>query len=136
VKDEVVGLGAWCDFGPSDRTLHSPGSVSFAVHEVAELADGTRITLHADRGFAVSGPILPSATDPLAGMSAESIQCHVLTTVAPEDPQTGDDHPYEALSVLLHQHGVKASADSLRTLPYTVEFSQRLQNLLTGAFDE
>jgi hypothetical protein len=130
VSDEVVGLGVWCDFVPEEQSMNSPGSVSFTVHEFAVLANGARLTLHTDRGFAVSGPIRPTVPDPLASMTAEDIEAHARTTVMPEDVDTKEEHPYDWLCDLLSQHGIAVSADSLRAVPYTVEFGSRLQHLL------
>jgi hypothetical protein len=39
-------LVAWCELGSEDGLR-----VSFVVHELADLADGRRLTLHRDRGF-------------------------------------------------------------------------------------
>ncbi len=86
MSNEIVALGAWCDFVPEEESSASPGSVSFDVEEFAMLADGRRVTLHSgERGFAVSGPRRPSAGDPLAGMTAESIEADVRTTVLPDE---------------------------------------------------
>jgi hypothetical protein len=130
VSDEVVGLGAWCDFVPEDVSLASQGSVCFDVHEFAVLADGRRLTLHAgERGFGVSGPRTHS-THPLGTMTAMDIEAGVLTTVLPDDVDTLEEHPYEWLRDLLRAHRVEVSIESLRAVPYTVEFSERLQRLI------
>lgn len=127
----MVGLGAWCDLVPESQSRNSPGSVSIAVHEFAVLADGTRLTLHTDRGFAVSGPVVPTAIDPLAGMTANEIEMHARTTVMPDDVDSEDEHPYEWIQDILLQKGIETSVPSLRAVPYTVEFSPRLQDLIT-----
>jgi hypothetical protein len=123
VHDRVVGLGAWCDFVPEDDSLASPGSVCFDVHEFAELAGGQRLTLHTERGFGVSGP----------GMTAEQIESGVRTTVLPDDVDSVDDHPYEWLRELLRLKGIVVSTEALRAVPYTVEFSDRLRQLMNPA---
>jgi hypothetical protein len=105
------------------------------VHEFAELADGRRVTLHTDRGFGVSGPQLPTAADPLAGMTAEDIEQAARTTVLPDEDDPADDHPYEWLSELLRQRGLVVTTESLRAAPYTVEFSERLRRLLAQRQD-
>jgi hypothetical protein len=133
VHDRVVGLGAWCDFVPEDDSLASPGSVCFDVHEFAELAGGQRLTLHTERGFGVSGPHRPTTTDPLAGMTAEQIESGVRTTVLPDDVDSVDDHPYEWLRELLRLKGIVVSTEALRAVPYTVEFSDRLRQLMNPA---
>ena len=129
VDDTVVALGAWCDLVPAHRATASPGSVSFDVHEFAQVADGRRVVLHAgERGFSVSGP----GTDvghPLGGLTAEGIRSHVLNTVLP-DEDDGEQHPWEWLAGLLRGQGVAATAADLRGVPYTVELSDRVQRLL------
>ena len=49
------------------------------------------------------------------------------TTVLPDDDDTQDEHPWERLSELLQVHGVEATAQELRLLPYDVVFSERLE---------
>ena len=135
VDDTVVGLGAWCDLVPAHRGTASPGSVSFDVHEFARLADGRRVVLHAgERGFSVSGPGTGGG-HPLGGLVEERIRADVLTTVLP-DEDDGEQHPWEWLAGLLRGHGVAATADDLRSLPYTVELSDRVQRLLRPAWLE
>jgi hypothetical protein len=130
VSDEVVGLGAWCDFVPAAESRDSPGSVSFAVKEFAVLADGRTVTLHSgERGFAVSGPCRPTADDPLAGQTVEMIDANIRTTVLPDEDDPADDHPYEWFRELLGAQGVVVATNSLRSVPYTVELSDRLQHL-------
>jgi hypothetical protein len=155
VDTRVVRLGAWCDLeteddarrrlaeasvgapvvdsdaeprpglfvpGP-DTPVLDPRGLSFAVEEFAVLADGRRVRLHAERGFALSaGP------DPWQLLTLESLRSSVLATVLPDDAEeTGDEHPWDWLSDLLRPHGVDASPDELRRLPYDVELSDRLR---------
>jgi len=143
----VVGLGAWCDFVTEDeyrQRLVVEGwpaheienlvedfrrGVSFVVHEFAELADGRRLTLHEERGFttcsiASSGP---APSDQWRGLTLEHLEADVRTTVLPDDDDTQDEHPWEWLAGLLHVHGVEATAEELRLLPYDVVFSERLR---------
>ncbi len=129
MSDEVVGLGAWCEFVPEDESLASPGSVSFDVDEFAVLADGRRITLHqGERGFSLSGPKTFS-DHPLGDLTAEGIELGVLTTVLP-DEDDGEQHPWEWLCDLLHVQGVVVAPDDLKALPYEVVLSGRVQRLL------
>ena len=128
----VTRLGAWCDFVPEDKSSASPGSVSFDVAEFAVLSDGRRITLHSgQRGFSSSGPRRPSEGHPLAGMTAEEIAASVLTTVLP-DEDDGEEHPWECLAQVLRARGVSVAADSLKAVPYAMEFSERLTELLAN----
>lgn len=131
MNDKVVGLRAWCDFVPEEESSASPGSVSFVVNELALLADGRRVALHSgERGFAVAGPHRPTPDDPLAGMTAEHIEANVRNTVLPDEDDSGDEHPYEWLRELLGRQGVVVTTASLRSVPYTVELSDRLRQLL------
>lgn len=131
MRNEVVGLSAWCDFVPEEESLASPGSVSFAVHEFAVLDDGRRITLQTDRGFSVWGPQRPANANPLTDMTAETIERDVRTTVLPDEEDSKDEHPYEEFREVLRLQGVFTTPEVLRSVPYGVEFSERLRRLLT-----
>ncbi len=93
--------------------------LSFVVHEFAELADGRRLTLHEERGFTTSAP--------WRYLTLEHLERDVRTTVLPDEDDTQDEHPWEWLAGLLHVHGVEATAEELRLLPYHVVFSERLR---------
>ena len=150
----VVGLGAWCDLATEDEYRqrlvrdgwpadeienlleHFKQGVSFAVHEFAELADGRRLTLHEERGF-TSGVTLatsgPAPSDQWRGLTLEELEQGVRTTVLPDDDDTQDEHPWEWLAGLLHDvHGVEATVEELRLLPYDVVFSERLRARVVG----
>ena len=49
--------------------------------------------------------------------------------VLPDD-DSGDEHPYEWLRELLLRRGIETSVEQLRSVPYTVEFSDRLERHL------
>ncbi len=153
----VVGLGAWCDFMTPDEYRQrlvkggwratverqsgarahpapfAPRSteevenlvedfkrgLSFDVHEFADLADGRRLTLHEERGFGTSAQ--------WRYLTLEDLESAVRTTVLPDDDDTQDEHPWEWLAGLLHVHGVEATDEELRLLPYDVVFSERLR---------
>jgi hypothetical protein len=143
----VVGLGAWCDFVTEDeyrQRLVRDGwpadeierlvedfnrGVSFVVYEFAELVDGRRLTLHEERGFTGSTMASrgPAPSDQWRHLTLEELERDVRTTVLPDDDDTRDEHPWEWLAELLHVHGVEATAEELRLLPYDVEFSERLR---------
>jgi hypothetical protein len=147
VAMDVVGLGAWCDLVTEDdyrEQLTAMGvtgqrfqediqefkrSASFRVSEFAVLADGRRLTLHDDRGFSASA----SSGDPWRGLTPKGVEADVRTTVLPDEADTQDEHPWEWLAELLRAHGVDMSADRLRSLPYAVEFSERLRERLSPA---
>jgi hypothetical protein len=100
----------------------SPGSLAFRVEEFADLADGRRLRLHAERGFGLS-----AGDDPWQHLTLASLADDVRATVLPDDAEdTGEDHPWDWLAQLLRAHGIDAAADELRDLPYVVEFSDRL----------
>lgn len=148
----VVGLGAWCDFVTEDelrQRLADDGcsadeveqdaenfkrGASFRVHEFADMADGRRLTLHEERGFSmvvkVTGQSAPG--EPWQSLTLEALERDVRTTVLPDD-DTPDEHPWEWLAGLLRTHGVEASPDELRFLPYDVVFSQRLRARVADA---
>lgn len=135
MSDEVVGLGAWCEFVPEDESRASPRSIAFDVDEFAVLADGRRITLHqGERGFSLSGPRAFSG-HPLGNLTAEGIESGVLTTVLP-DEDDGEQHPWEWLCDLLHGQGVVVAPGDLKALPYEVVLSERVQRLLATRAQE
>ena len=139
----VVGLGAWCDFVTEDEyrqrlvrdgwppdevenlVEESKRGVSFDVHEFAELDDGRCLTLHEERGFTTSGG--PAPSDMWRYLTLEHLERDVRTTVLPDDDDTQDEHPWEWLVELLHIHGVEATTEELRVLPYEIVFSERLR---------
>lgn len=113
--------------GLPDEPLLDPRGLSFHVEEFAVLADGKRIRLHAERGFTLGGPAAMWQY-----LTPESLAADVLTTVLPDDAEeTGEDHPWEWLADLLRRQGVDASPEQLRTLPYDVEFSDRVRERLS-----
>jgi hypothetical protein len=143
----VVGLGAWCDFVTADeyrQLLVKEGwpadevrnlvddfkrGISFVVHEFADLADGRRLTLHEERGF--TGWTMASRGsapgDQWRYLTLENLERDVRTTVLPDDDDIQEEHPWEWLAGLLHVHGVAATPEELRLLPYDVVFSERLR---------
>ena len=105
------------------------------MHEFAILADGRRVTLRDDLGFSSwsrrhdydSGKT--HALDPSHDMTRESVESGVRNVVLPDD-DSGDEHPYEWLRELLLRRGIETSVEQLRSVPYTVEFSDRLERRL------
>lgn len=111
--------------GPGETVL-DPSGLAFSVEEFAVLADGRRLRLHAERGFAMGAGAHPWAFVTRAGLRSD-----VLTTVLPDDAEeTGEEHPWDWLAQLLRAQGVEASPDELRVLPYDVELSDRLRALV------
>jgi hypothetical protein len=103
--------------------------ISFDVHEFADLDDGRRLTLHEERGFTISlrASTGPAPSDQWRYLTLEHLERDVLTTVLPDDDDTQDEHPWEWLAGLIRAHGVEATADEVRVLPYDVVFSERLR---------
>lgn len=148
----VVGLGAWCDFVTEDEVRHRLADegrsaeeaeqdvenfkrgTSFRVHEFADLADGRRLVLHQERGFSMVANVTgQSAVDPWQSLTLEALERDVRTTVLPDGDDPPDEHPWEWLAGLLRAHGVEASPEELRLLPYDVVFSQRLLTRIANA---
>jgi hypothetical protein len=139
----VVSLGACCDLVPPEEYGGSPGGLGFSVSEFAVMHDGRRLTLHAERGWTQwprravpHGEPMPDdgdePLDPWSFTTRASVVQDTLNVVLPDDDDCPDDHPYEWLAGLLARHGVSASADELRALPYDVELSPRLQARLAA----
>jgi hypothetical protein len=116
----------WSPYLDQERTLDD-ASASFDVAEFAIVDDGTRVLLHEERGFTLGGG---PGRDPWSGLTAEILERDVLTTVLPDDDDTDDEHPYEWLADLCRRHGLDATADDLRRLPYVVELSDQVRRRL------
>ena len=133
---EVIAFGAWCDLVPPEEDTATPGGASFRVYEFAMLADGRRVTLRDDLGFSSwsrrhdydSGKT--QNLDPWRSLTRESVEHDVRNVVLPDDDDSEDEHPYEWLRELLLRRGIEASVEQLRSVPYTVEFSDRLERRL------
>ena len=69
----------------------------------------------------------PQPSDQWRYLTLEHLERDVRTTVLPDDDDTQDEHPWEWLAELLHVHGVEATAEELRLVPYDVVFSERLR---------
>lgn len=107
------------------------------MSEFAMLDDGHRLPLHDERGWS-SGPMRvahfappPWPPDPEVSiwsqLDREDIVRTALAVVGPDDDDHPDEHPYEWLAELLASHGVSASPEELRPLPYEVELGPRLE---------
>jgi hypothetical protein len=142
---DVVRLGAWCDLvtlgeyradlaamgrppeAIEDALEHARETASFRVSEFAVLADGRRVTLHAERGFVSKS----SSGSSWNGLTRASVESGVWTTVLP-DEDDGEDHPWHWLAELCVASGIDTTLDRLRLLPYDVELSERLLARLVG----
>lgn len=134
---QVIALGAWCDFVPPEEAAATPGGAYFRVHEFAILADGHRVTVRDDLGFSFwsrrAGS--PGLLDPWRGLTRTHVEHDVRNVVLPDDDASEDEHPYEWLRELLLQQGIDASVEQLRSVPYTIEFSDRLERRLQDGSD-
>jgi hypothetical protein len=133
----VVALGALVELDEADASPDRAGTADFSVSEYAVLEDGRRLTLHDERGWS-SGPVMvahftppPWPPEPAAALwstlNRDDIVRTTLAVVEPDDDDDPDDHPYRWLAQLLGSHGVAATAEELRPLPYAVEFGPRLE---------
>ena len=134
--EEVVALGALCEVVTGGEPGYV-GSLSFSVAEFADLADGSRLTLHNERGF-TSGVMTSGRGryrgDPWRFHTAESIRSGVLSTVLPDnDEEDPEQHPWAWLAELIGRHGITVDAESLKNVPYQVEFGERLLQRLNSA---
>jgi hypothetical protein len=146
----AVRLGASCDFvtedeyhqslvketWPADEVLSLVEAfkhrVDFVVHEFAELADGRRITLHEERRFSIASRE-PAPSEKWRFRTSDLARA-VRLSVLPDDDDTQEEHSCERLAGLLHLHGVEATVEELRRLPYDIVFSERLRaRLVTDA---
>jgi hypothetical protein len=132
----IVRLGAWCDY-----VAQVEETTSFRVREFAELDDGSRLFLDdpqgGERGFSsrvsVASGGRSQPVDPWAYFTVADVEASVLTTVLPNDDDSGEEHPWEWLTERLAEYGLEASADQLRELPYVVELGPRLRARLGDA---
>ena len=74
---------------------------------------------------------MPAPTDQWRHLTLEQLERDVRTTVLPDDDDTQEEHPWEWLAELLRVHGVEATTEELRALPYHVVFSERLRTRVT-----
>ncbi len=89
--------------------------------------------LHKDRGFTIgwrsSGESGPGEIR--NHETADSITRDVLNVVAPDDDESPDDHPWSWLADLARARGLDVTAEDLRSLPYEVILTERVNQWLT-----
>lgn len=103
-----------------------------ALHEL-ELADGRRVTLLDDRGWAVSGP-----SNIWSHTSVQDLTDTARVVVGPDEPLDG--HSYEeatashwaSLADTAQAQGVSIEAGELATLPHDVEVNAEIQARVSG----
>lgn len=90
---------------------------------------------YATRGFSVVAKVTGQSApgDPWRSMTLDALERDVRTTVLPDDDDNQDEHPWECFAGLLRAHGVEASPEELRLLPYDIVFSRRLQARMAAA---
>lgn len=108
-----------------------PEEVSIAVRHELELADGRRVPLLNDRGWA--------STRTWAELTLEYIQRNARKVVGPDEPPPGRSREYMAtshwayLQRIAEQQGVFIDASELRQLPHDVVLSDRLLEWIGAA---
>lgn len=128
VSGGIESLGVVCTWTSGDP---KETGASFGLEEFAVLMSGARISLHNDRGWSVgilhregSAPVRYWENEKLDGVISA-----IHSVLLPEDD--GDDHDWARLVDLLADKGMTVSADELRVLPYVVEVSPNLHDVLT-----
>ena len=121
----VVGLGAICDLMPQRQ----PHSQSFLVSEFVTLEDGRRVILHEGRGFTIGWG--SSGESGSAHATRESLTRDVLTTVLPDEDESGESHPWSWLADLARARGLNVTAEDLRGLPYEVILTEKVRRWIT-----
>lgn len=128
--DHIVGLGAFCDLG--QQGSDGRRDQNFAVSEFVALQDGRRVILRADLGFTIG--LRSSGESDLGDLreyeTLESLTRDVLNVVLPDDDACGEDHPWSWLADLARAHGLSATTENLRGLPYEVLFTEKVQRWL------
>jgi hypothetical protein len=127
---EVVGLGAVCDLY---QTSHDGRSVSFSVSEFALLADGRRVVLRGELGYTTAWGSGVATTDAVWSSYTEDDVIRGVRNVVLPDDDDGEDHPWEWLAELAREQGLDVTTDDLRGLPYEVELTDRVLDLIAAA---
>lgn len=119
-----------------DEDAAPPGSEGFSAHLFAVLADGSRVLVLDDRGWAqttIRAARPPDTVDPApAPLDRADVEDTARTVVGPDEPADGEDHEAEAarywqyLTEILAGRGVDVPAARLRTLPHDVELTEAL----------
>ena len=143
----VVALGAVCELKADSSTGFGfrPGEVpqratlGFSLVEFADLDDGQRLVLRADRGWrsalhaaykkgsAAPPPPLPfDVSDPWLGVTRERLTKNVMATLDPDD----DEQHHRWLVDRLAELGVAVEVEVVATLPFRVELGQLLEDEL------
>lgn len=125
-RPRVRLLGATCDLAGEAADGQS---VSFSVSEFAELDDGFRVILHTDRGFTLGWGGQPDMEPISRTLTRDELSQEVLNTVLP-DEDDGEAHPWEWLAQLVRLKGWEADAAELRRLPYQVNFTRAVEQLV------
>ncbi len=129
----VVRLGAWCDFVTEDEYRQRLVRDGWPGDEVENLVEdfkrGSPLSYMSSLNLLMvaASHCTRSGGSPRAGpaqidmwryLTLEHLERDVRTTVLPDDDDTRDEHPWEWLAGLIRAHGVEATAEELRVLPY------------------
>lgn len=130
-KDAVVrSTGVFCEIKPADSSaFDSRFRLELSLEEFAEFSDGTRLTLDHTRGVGIlsHGGII-TAGDLPENINAALIPDEDINGV---EPPADEKRPWEDYAQVLASVGCHVSADELRGLPSTIEYSKRLEDYLT-----
>jgi hypothetical protein len=130
----LVAFGSVCEVASRGELAR----LSFELKEFAELRDGSRLVLRADRGWSSvlrvaydgTGAVISGATaaagDPWRFTTRESLTKAVLACVDPEDEEQQEQWLVDRLAEL----GVDVDVAAVREMPYRVEFGPILEDRL------
>ncbi len=125
---EIERLGVVCTWRSGDP---KETSASFGVEEFAFTSDGNRLSLHFDRGW-TAGILHSQYAKPPPywdrPITVQHIISDIHSTLLPEDD--GDNHDWLRLVDILESKGITVTRDELYALPYTVELSPNLLEML------
>ncbi len=123
-----IALGVICDLESASGDRRS---ASFSLLEFAVMDDGTRLTLHTDRGWGetintTGGRDAVRRLDMWAHTTIDTLVQTIRSVLIPDEFEPPDDHDWGRLVELFAVHGVTTSRDDLRRLPFSVQFTKAI----------
>ncbi len=134
-SDRPVPMGSEPGWAPTPARGHTadPHVMSLSALHLAELSNGSRVTLLDDRGWTESG-----TGDIWHQTSIAEVVAQARVVVGPDEPygnhsaQDMASGHWEHLAAVLERQGVHVSALELAHLPHAVELTERLRHRLPG----